>query len=163
MLRPRAEIVDYTYSYLKFKHVKDDTSWGSQYSKIRWCEGLQRKFCIPAIWECKNFNFFQQQVGFECPHVLWLSTLLKLHLYDSKNIFYRSLPPPKIVGQKSQNQPLRWLQRVTDKTEVKKYGKAIKMIRYSSEENITTYCRWLNCLVLFIHLMKRKLVDWSKA
>ena len=35
-------------------------------------------------------SFFWHQVVFECPHHLWLPTLLKLHSYKSKSIICRS-------------------------------------------------------------------------
>ena len=34
--------------------------------------------------------FLKQQVGFVCPHHLWLSSLLKLHSYKGKSIICRS-------------------------------------------------------------------------
>ena len=60
------------------------------------------KFLHPH-WEYIKFNFFNQLVGFECIHHLWLSTPLKLHSFSSKVMIHRSPPPPKILGQKAKS------------------------------------------------------------
>ena len=49
----------------------------------------------PHLW-VQEVNFLKlQQVGFECPHHLWLYPPLKLHSYKSKIIIHRSHHLPK--------------------------------------------------------------------
>ena len=62
----------------------DASTWG-----YAWCT---HPFCVPTTWQCKKFEYF---LTASCIH------------FQAKPSFYRSPPPPKILGK---------MQRVTNKT-----------------------------------------------
>ena len=76
------------------------------------CSGMRacgQSFCIPAAWEYKKFEKkINSKLGFEYPHHLWLSTLLKLHNKRAK-VSFTSPHTSQEFGANSQKQQLRWL------------------------------------------------------
>ena len=67
-----------------------------------WAWALMPKvFATPPPGSAKSL--FKQQVGFDYPHYLWFSPLLKLHSFLSKSIIPRPQPPPKIWGEKAKS------------------------------------------------------------
>ena len=74
-----------------------------------------KSFSVPTACGCKKFkHIFKHQVGFECPNHFWLPSPLKVHSYKNKSIIRRSPATSRNLEQKSQNQPLRRLQRASN-------------------------------------------------
>ena len=91
----------------KYKVVK--VSSGGSYGVLALAlesYGKSENFCVCNTWKCIQFNFFYHLVVFECPHQLTLSASLKLHSFSSKMTIHRSLPLPKILGQKAKSNQL---------------------------------------------------------
>ena len=72
------------------------------------------KFLCPLTSKCAKFKLFLPSYSGWVSPPPRKSPLLKLHSFLSKIMICRTLPPPKILGQKTTKQPLRWLQRATN-------------------------------------------------
>ena len=68
-----------------------------------------KSFYVPTTSMCTKFFFFLPSCSGWVSPPPHMSPPLKLHSFLSKIMICRSLPPPKILGQKAIKQPLRWL------------------------------------------------------
>ena len=74
--------------------------------------------CVPTTCECKKFFFFQlQQVGFDCPHPLWVSPPLYLQSLWVTKYYSSALISSKHFGTKKPKATTKVTLRATKYTD----------------------------------------------
>ena len=79
-----------------------NSTLGSE-SFISWIIGVRTRACTQGFASPLPESVFEQQIGVEHLHHLWLSPPLKLYSFSCETIICKSLPPTKIFGQKAKS------------------------------------------------------------